>query len=254
MQEEVENRTLTLVVSGTKFTGRMFKAAISKYMAHRKEKKLQKQRSRDAPVIPHGKQTVKQLVGQNQGISNIEITDSSIREFEKIARKYGVDYAVKKDRSSSPPKYLIFFKGRDADALTAAFTEYTNKKGQEGRENETPVFSSRYGWAMVNAIEGELLFASGMRLSLADTAEVYVLPPAFATPGAAVTMPLRRDELTGYDCVWVEPISMDAALRDELRGWYHIKRRFVENEVGQRFYFDFYGAKWLAFTNGLGNI
>ena len=31
MQEEVENRTLTLVVSGTKFTGRLLKAAISKY-------------------------------------------------------------------------------------------------------------------------------------------------------------------------------------------------------------------------------
>ena len=58
MQEEVENRTLTLVVSGTKFTGRLLKAAISKYMAHCKEKKLQKQRSRDAPVTPHGKQTV----------------------------------------------------------------------------------------------------------------------------------------------------------------------------------------------------
>lgn len=95
MQEEVENRTLTLVVSGTKFTGRMFKAAISKYMAHRKEKKLEKQRSRDAPVVPHGKQTVKQLVGQNQGISNIEITDPSIKEFEKIARKkyrHGLEY------------------------------------------------------------------------------------------------------------------------------------------------------------------
>ena len=145
MQEEVENRTLTLVVSGTKFTGRMFKAAISKYMAHRKEKKLEKQRSRDAPVvphdapvIPHGKQTVKQLVGQNQGISNIEITDPSIKEFEKIARKYGVDYAVKKDRSSSPPKYLIFFKGRDADALTAAFTEYTNKKVKKATKTERP--------------------------------------------------------------------------------------------------------------------
>ena len=59
MQEEVENRTLTLVVSGTKCTGRLLKAAISKYLAHRKEKKLQKQRSRDAPVTPHGKQTVK---------------------------------------------------------------------------------------------------------------------------------------------------------------------------------------------------
>lgn len=126
MQEEVENRTVTLVVSGTRFTGRLLKSAISKYMAHRKEKKQLK--SRDAPVKPQGKQTVKQLIGQNQGVSNLEITDPSIREFEKIARKYGVDYAVKKDRSTVPPKYMIFFKARDADALTAAFTEYSAQK------------------------------------------------------------------------------------------------------------------------------
>ena len=138
MQEEVENRTLTLVVSGTKFTGRLFKAAISKYMAHRREKKLEKQRSRDSPVTPKGKQTVKQLIGQNQGISNIEINDPSIRDFERIARKYGVDYAVKKDRSASPPKYLIFFKARDADALTAAFSEYTQKKVKKADRSERP--------------------------------------------------------------------------------------------------------------------
>ena len=138
MQEEVENRTLTLVVSGTKFTGRLFKAAISKYMAHRREKKLEKQRSRDSPVTPKGKQTVKQLIGQNQGVSNIEINDPSIKDFERIARKYGVDYAVKKDRSTSPPKYLIFFKGRDADALTAAFSEYTQKKVKKPDRSERP--------------------------------------------------------------------------------------------------------------------
>ena len=138
MQEEVENRTLTLIVSGTKFTGRLFKAAISKYMAHRREKKLEKQRSRDSPVTPKGKQTVKQLIGQNQGVSNIEINDPSIRDFERIARKYGVDYAVKKDRSASPPKYLIFFKARDADALTAAFTEYTGKKVKKAEKTERP--------------------------------------------------------------------------------------------------------------------
>ena len=138
MQEEVENRTLTLIVSGTKFTGRLFKAAISKYMAHRREKKLEKQRSRDSPVTPKGKQTVKQLIGQNQGVSNIEINDPSIRDFERIARKYGVDYAVKKDRSASPPKYLIFFKARDADALTTAFTEYTGKKVKKAEKTERP--------------------------------------------------------------------------------------------------------------------
>ena len=49
-----------------------------------------------------------------------------------------MDYAVKKDRSTSPPKYLIFFKGRDADALTAAFTEYTGKKVKKAEKTERP--------------------------------------------------------------------------------------------------------------------
>ena len=124
MQEEVENKTLMLMINGTKFSGRLLHTAVSKYMAHCKEKKLQK--SHD--VIPHGKQSVKQLIGQNQGVQKIDLTDPSIREFDRIARKYNVDYAVKKDRGSDPPKFLIFFKSRDADALTAAFEEYTQKQ------------------------------------------------------------------------------------------------------------------------------
>lgn len=137
MQEDVENKTLTLVVSGTKFTGRLLKAAITKYMAYRKEVKLEKQRKREMPVAHRGKQTVKQLTQQNQGVSNIDIQDKEIRQFERIARKYGVDYAVKKDRSTSPPKYMIFFKGRDADAITAAFQEYMGRKLR--RENRPSV-------------------------------------------------------------------------------------------------------------------
>ena len=128
MQEEVENKTLTLAINGSKLTGRMFKSAISKYLAHRREVKQQKRRSRDSPVIPHGKQTVKQLIGQDQGVSNIEINDPTIKDFERIARKYGVDYAIKRDRSSDPPRFLVFFKSRDADALTAAFNEYAGNK------------------------------------------------------------------------------------------------------------------------------
>ena len=127
MQEEVENRTLTLVVNGTKFTGRLFKAAITKYLAHRKEKKLNKQRSRDAPVKPQGKQTVKQLIGQNQGVSNIEITDSNIKAFESTAKKYNIDFSLKKVKGEQT-RYLVFFKGRDADVMTAAFQEFSAKK------------------------------------------------------------------------------------------------------------------------------
>ena len=126
MQEEVENRAVTLVISATKLTGRLLKAAILKYLASRKEKRLQKARA--APEKPTGKQTVKQLIGQNQGVSNIEITDSNIKSFERVARKYGVDFALKKDATESPPRYLVFFKGRDADVLTAAFQEFSAKK------------------------------------------------------------------------------------------------------------------------------
>lgn len=191
MQEEVENRTLTLVVSGTKFTGRLLKAAISKYLAHRKEKKLQKQRSRDAPVKPQGKQTVKQLIGQNQGVSNIEITDPSIKEFEKIARKYGVDYAVKKDRSSSPPKYLIFFKGRDADALTAAFTEYTGKKVRKAEKSERPSVLATV------PIDDGVKFQLKSISEIMDEAEYPGIRVSMSTTFDGVVTPLKIDISTG---------------------------------------------------------
>lgn len=129
MQEEVEQRTVTLAVSTTKMTANVLKQAISKYLAYRKEK------VRAGPVKPCGKQSVKQLVGQNQGVSNIEITDKNIKDFERIARKYGVDFALKKDKTGEIPKYLVFFKARDADALTAAFKEYTAKTD---RKKERP--------------------------------------------------------------------------------------------------------------------
>ena len=132
MQEEVESRTVTLVISATKLTGRVLKAAIARLLKELEKDLARIEKKRNS--IPRGKQTVKQLIGQNAGVSNIEITDSNIKSFEKVARKYGVDYAVKQDRSVSPPKYLVFFKARDADALTSAFKEFSAKTVQKVRK------------------------------------------------------------------------------------------------------------------------
>jgi hypothetical protein len=77
----------------------------------------------DAPK--QGKQSVKQLTRQGVGVSNIEISDKNIKAFESVARKYGVDFALTKDTTEKPPKWLVFFKGRDADAITAAFKEFS---------------------------------------------------------------------------------------------------------------------------------
>ena len=123
MQEEVENRTVNLAISTTKLTARTVVNAFNAWRRHHSAVKAKKESE-----IPHGKQSIKELVGQNQGVTNIDISKTDLRGFEQFARKYGVDYAITKDRNAVPPKYMVFFKARDADALTAAFTEFSNQK------------------------------------------------------------------------------------------------------------------------------
>ncbi len=130
MQEEVEQRTLTLVINGTKFSGRVLKNAVSKFVAFCRNQKAKK-----VNVHPKGKQSVKQLTRQGQGVNTMEIADENLRQFERIARKYGVDYAVRRDKDAEPPRFLLFFKGRDADAITAAFKEFMTAKE---RKSERP--------------------------------------------------------------------------------------------------------------------
>ena len=86
MQEEVEQKSLTLTVNAAKMTARLFRAAIAKYVAHKKEKKHDAQTG----VRYVGRQSVKKLVGQNQGVSNVELSGEDIKAFERVARKYGV--------------------------------------------------------------------------------------------------------------------------------------------------------------------
>lgn len=120
MQEEVENRTINLAISTTKLTGRTIVAGIRKYLQHREKVKAGK--GRDTAI--HGKQSVKQLLGQNQGATNVEIDKSGIKDFERLAKKYGVDFAVRKDKSVDPPRYLVFVRSKDADALDAICKEH----------------------------------------------------------------------------------------------------------------------------------
>lgn len=129
MQEEVENRTINLAISTTRLSGRTIISAFRLWKSHHnnvKAKKAAEQANED--TTPHGKQSIQELIGQNQGVSSIDIQNTNIRDFEKIANKYGVDYAITRDKTVTPPKYIVFFKARDADALTAAFAEYSNQR------------------------------------------------------------------------------------------------------------------------------
>lgn len=125
MQDEVRDKSVALVIrvgkEGGRLTADLLKAAMRDYMRRVHEHKT-----------PHGKQTVKQLVGQGDGVQSIEITNKNIKSFERVARKYGVDFALKKDPAEG--KYFVFFKARDADAINAAFSEYANKSIKRKRD------------------------------------------------------------------------------------------------------------------------
>ena len=123
MQEDIEHRAVTLAINTGKMTGRTFRNALAKLLHFLKNKHQQHKQ-----VKPCGKQSVKKLIGQNQGVSRVNLShDDDVKQFEHVARKYGVDYAITKVKGEKP-RYLIFFKARDNDALTAALEEYTAQR------------------------------------------------------------------------------------------------------------------------------
>ena len=73
MQEEVENRTVNLAISTTKLTFRAIVNGYNAWKRHHQAKVAQK-----TAQLPVGKQSIKELIGQNQGVSSIPIekTDS----------------------------------------------------------------------------------------------------------------------------------------------------------------------------------
>ena len=136
MQDEVEDKAINLLIRTSELSLRTVMSAGRQYMAHRDKVKTRKATEKNAKkaeksLPKRGRQKVSELVGQGQGVENIDVSQTDIKGFEVYARKYGIDYAVRKDISEDPPKYLVFFKAKDADAMSAAFNEYAAKALQK---------------------------------------------------------------------------------------------------------------------------
>ena len=122
MQEEIEQKTIALAVKTGKLTGQVLQAAMKKFLAARQSAKSN----------PHqGRQSLRQLTTDGGAPTNIEITDSNIGLFRPCAKKYGIDFTLRKDRTTHPPRYIVIFKSKQADNLEQAFKEFTAKKLQQ---------------------------------------------------------------------------------------------------------------------------
>lgn len=125
MQEYVEQQTVAVSVKASKLSGRVLAAVLKKALAQ-----IQKQYR--ASKTPHGKQSVKKLMN-HYGTKNAIKLVGAPKDFDRIAKEYHVDYAFHK---TGPGQYLLFFKADQADAITAAFSKYTEKT--IGRSQEKP--------------------------------------------------------------------------------------------------------------------
>ena len=132
MQEYIEEKSYALVIQGAKITAHELRKALEILLRQMKTSKRQ-QDSKTQSKTSVGKQSMRDLSKDGASLSSIEITDDNIKSFERVARKYNINFALKKDKHVDPPKWVVFFKGRDADSMTAAFKEYTGKSVTRGK-------------------------------------------------------------------------------------------------------------------------
>ena len=93
MQEEVTQKTIALSMKTGKLTAQALQAALKKIFAAPGQ----------GPKLHHGKQSLKQLKAHGASLTNIEVTEANIGAFKPCAKKYGVDFTLRKDRPPSRP-------------------------------------------------------------------------------------------------------------------------------------------------------
>ncbi len=129
LQEEVTEKSIAFVVKNNKMTLSVLKTLISAYL-----KEKEKQKISMGQTIKRKKISLKELSRKYDGLKSIEINEDNIKGFEKTAKKYGIEYALKKDKTTDPPTYIVFFKGKDTDVLDTAFREFIgNEMDKEKR-------------------------------------------------------------------------------------------------------------------------
>ncbi len=124
IDEEISRSTIAISIRASKLTARGLAYALGEAA-----KKIRKSQA------PQGKQTVKQLLRQVGETSAIDLPGRA-KDFDRVARRWGVDYAIKRVEKG---KYLLFFKAKQADAITGCFSEYSRRMMNRGRDRRVPL-------------------------------------------------------------------------------------------------------------------
>ena len=151
MQEEIENRSVNLVITTSRLSVRALMDGIRQFVnnvnsqarLHRETKSRKriakmevkaKAKQQKKAEGPHGKQTVKQLLRHSSNVKQIPVSEGSLKDFKQVLKKYGVDFALVKDASTDKARYLAFFKAKDEAVMSNVLAECTNRQLHKSKE------------------------------------------------------------------------------------------------------------------------
>ena len=123
--ESGAKKTIDISIKAEKMTADVLKSALQEFLSGKAEKK--------------GRMTFKQLQEKSPSkLDSIEVSDRNIGDFLKTARKYDVDFALKRDKSTEPPTYHVFFSAAKTEDFKRAFSEYVGKgQGKTQKRGES---------------------------------------------------------------------------------------------------------------------
>ena len=112
--EHINDKSVALSIRAAKMSGNVLAGAMRAFLKKARE-----------PTVKNGEQSLKSLSKQGTSLADIEISGENIGSFKRIARKYNIDFALKKDSTKDPPNWVVFFKAKDSKAIESAFKEYS---------------------------------------------------------------------------------------------------------------------------------
>lgn len=115
------SKTISVVVQTTRMTADVLKDALRALLSNQTK---------------HGKIRYGTIAKRGK-LESIEVTENNIKDFLQIARKYDIDYALKRDSSTTPPTYHVFFTAASTEIFRKAFAEYVS--GISEKVNEKSV-------------------------------------------------------------------------------------------------------------------
>mgnify|MGYP004552250857 FL=1 len=111
VSRKISQKTLDLVIRAARLTPELLQKAMRTYL--------------EGKATHAGKVRVGSIASESGSkLDNIEITDSNIKDFKRIADKHHVQYALRRDSAADPPVYHVFFQTGRAENFQKAFAEY----------------------------------------------------------------------------------------------------------------------------------